>query len=440
MKPTHLFYALFFALSIVSCKTTQNVVVVPEVAKEISNFERLASIKNVVNIEKREPSSHFDENYEIWFQQPVDYNDASKGTFKQRVFLGFESQNLPVIVELKGYGIGSERAGELANHYKANQLSIEHRYFNNSRPDTIDWNTLTIENAAKDQTTIINAIREAMFPKAKFVTTGISKGCQTTMAHRRFFPNNVDASVCYVGPLNYKREDPRVYEFLKNVATKTDRDKVEAFQKLCFENRAALLQFMKNEGAKQNMSWEFGVEKAIDYTILEYSFAFWQWGIPVSSIPSQGVSAENIYKHLIDVVGYGFFEEKAVDDLQPYFWAALTQQGIYGYETAPFKNYLNTEDIYKFEWAFPEGVSKDYDLTAMQGIKSYLDNSAEKILFIYGEYDAWSSTAVELTNTAKNRELYKFVKPKGDHRTRIRSFSTYKQQTIYDIIDGWLED
>jgi hypothetical protein len=74
----------------------------------------------------------------------------------------------------------------------------------------------------------------------------------------------------------------------------------------------------------------------------------------------------------------------------------------------------------------------------MQGIKSYLDVSAEKILFIYGEYDAWSSTAVELTDKSKNRELYKFVKPKGDHRTRINSFSLDKQQSIYDIIDGWI--
>lgn len=437
MKPTSLFYALLFTLSIVSCNTKKTIVA-SKLLKEISNFEKLASIKNVVHIEKRELSSHFDENYEIWFEQPVDYNNASKGTFRQRVFLGFESQNLPVIVELRGYGIGSERAGELAAHYKANQLSIEHRFFNNSRPEQIDWNTLTIENAAKDQTTIINAIRDAIYPKAKFVSTGISKGCQTTMAHRRFFPNNVDASVCYVGPLNYQREDPRVYQFLKTVGTKADRDKIEAFQKLCFENRATLLQFMKNEGDRKSMTWEFGVEKAIDYTILEYSFAFWQWGISVGTIPSQEASVENIYKHLIKVVGYGFFEEKAVDDLQPYFWAALTQQGIYGYETAPFKNYLKTDAIYKFDWAFPDGISKDYDLNAMQGIKSYLDVSAEKILFIYGEYDAWSSTAVELTDKSKNRELYKFIKPKGDHRTRINSFSLDKQQSIYDIIDGWI--
>ncbi|WP_296383282.1 S28 family serine protease [Winogradskyella sp.] len=436
MKNNYLIYILFSTLIFSSCKTTQDIVM-PQ--RNVSNFEKLASIDNVLSIEKKEKTSHFDENYEIWFEQPVNHNDLSKGTFKQRVLLGFENDTLPVIVELQGYGIYTDKAGELSSHYNANQLTIEHRYFNNSRPETIDWNTLTIENAAKDQTTIINTIREALFPKAKFVTTGISKGCQTTMAHRRFFPNNVDASVCYVGPLNYKREDSRVYKFLKTVATKADRDKVAAFQNLCFENRDALLQLMKAEAASKEMTWEFGVENAIDYTILEYSFAFWQWGIPVGIIPQNGISTEGIYKHLIDVVGYGFFEEKAVDGLQPYFWAALTEQGIYGYETAPFKDYFGTDKIFKFDWAFPEGISKKFDLKPMQEIKSYLDNSAENMLFIYGEYDAWSATAVELNSTSEKRELYKFVKPQGDHKTRIKSFDSKTQESIYSIIDSWLK-
>lgn len=430
------FCASLLLLLIVSCKTSQTVVA-PTV--EDSTFEKLATIKNVVSIEKRKPTSHFDENYEIWFEQPIDHNDLSKGTFKQRVFLGFENDTLPVIVELRGYGIGPERAGELADHYKANQLTIEHRYFNDSRPEEINWNTLTLENAAKDQKIIIDAIKKTLYPNAKFISTGISKGCQTTMAHRRYFPKNVDASVCYVGPLNYQREDPRVYKFLNSVSTPEDREKVKAFQELCFENRAALLEMMKKEAKKKGMTWEFGVDKAIDYTILEYSFAFWQWGVPVSVIPSGNISPEKIYKHLIDVVGYGFFEEKAVTDLQPYFWAALTEQGIYGYETAPFKKYLNTEEIYKFDWAFPEGITKEFDLKPMQDIKSFLDTSAEKMLFIYGEYDAWNATAVELTDDASTREVYKFVRPKGNHRDRIKSFSTEKQNEIYGIIDGWLD-
>jgi len=436
MKLIRSFCVSLIVLFLISCKTSQTIVA-PTI--EVSNFEKLATINNVVSIEKRDQVSHFDENYEIWFEQPIDHNDLSKGTFRQRVFLGFENTTQPVIVELRGYGIGPESAGELANHYNANQLTIEHRYFNNSRPVDVDWNTLTIENAAKDQAIIIDAFRNTLYPNTKFISTGISKGCMTTMAHRRYFPKNVDACVCYVGPLNYQREDPRVYEFLNTVGTEEDRNKIKAFQELCFENRDALLSMMKKVGEEKGMTWEFGIDKAIDYTILEYSFAFWQWGKPVNSIPSGNVSPEGIYMHLIDVVGYDFFEEKSVTDLQPYFWAALTEQGIYGYETAPFKKYLNTEEIYKFDWAFPEGITKEYDLKPMQEIKSFLDTSASKMLFIYGEYDAWSATAVELTDDASKREVYKFVRPKGNHRDRIKTFDEESQKRIYDIIDSWLD-
>ncbi len=437
MRSINSIYLLFSLAVLISCNSTQQAV--NEVIEK-STFEKLAGIENIVSIEKKELVSHFDENYELWFEQPVDHSNPLKGTFKQRVFLGFENSSKPVIVELKGYGIGSEKAGELANHYKANQLTIEHRYFTNSRPKEIDWNTLTVENAAKDQAIIIDAIRNVLYPNSKFVSTGISKGCMTTMAHRSFFPENVDACVCYVGPLNYEREDPRVYEFLKNVGKEEDRKKIKGFQDLCFENRAALMDILKTTAQEAKMTWEFGIEKALDYTILEYSFAFWQWGVKPDKIPSQNATSQEIYEHLIDVVGYGFFENKSVESLQPYFWAALTEQGIYGYETAPFKRYLNTEEIYKFEWAFPEGISKKYDVKPMQDIKLFLDTSAEKMLFIYGEYDAWSSTAVDLTENASKREMYKFVQPMGDHTTRIKTFNSESQKQIYTIIDSWLKN
>ena len=111
------YFSLLFVF-LISCSTTKSVVT-PPVEKpaliaptvEVSNFKKLASIKNVVHIEKRKKVSHFNENYEIWFEQLIDHNDVSKGTFKQRVFLGFENATQPVIVELRGYDIYSENTG-----------------------------------------------------------------------------------------------------------------------------------------------------------------------------------------------------------------------------------------------------------------------------------------------------------------------------------------
>ena len=61
------------------------------------------------------------------------------------------------------------------------------------------------------------------------------------------------------------------------------------------------------------------------------------------------------------------------------------------------------------------------------------------MLFIYGEYDTWSATAVELTEDASKREVYKYIKPKGDHKTRIRHFNRENREEIYSIIDSWLK-
>src|SRR5688572_24533932 len=120
MKLFRSFSLSLFVVLFISCKTTQTPVAT---TTNVSTFQKLASMEHVLSIEKKMPVSHFDENYEIWFEQPIDHNNLSKGTFKQRVFLGFENPSKPVIVELQGYGIGSEKAGELASHYQANQLN-----------------------------------------------------------------------------------------------------------------------------------------------------------------------------------------------------------------------------------------------------------------------------------------------------------------------------
>ena len=117
MKLVNHFCAILVLVIFTNCTSTKQIVS-PTIEK--STFQKLAAIPNVVSIEKREAVGHFDKNFEIWFEQPIDHSNPSKGSFRQRVFLGFENPSEPVFVELRGYNIGSEKAGELANHYEAN--------------------------------------------------------------------------------------------------------------------------------------------------------------------------------------------------------------------------------------------------------------------------------------------------------------------------------
>lgn len=46
---------------------------------------------------------------------------------------------------------------------------------------------------------------------------GISKGGQTTVYHRYFYPEDVEISVPYVAPLNLEKIDPRLEKFLSKL-------------------------------------------------------------------------------------------------------------------------------------------------------------------------------------------------------------------------------
>ena len=296
-------------------------ILIPSIVLGQSDIEsQLKQISAIKKINRLDKVSHFKEHYELWFEQHIDPNDPTSETFLQRVLLGHVKKDKPVIIELQGYEIHSEKSGELAKMFKCNQITIEHRYFAESKPksEEIPWSTLTLDNAAHDQHVIINTIKNALYPEVKFLSTGISKGGQTTMIHRSKYPEDVDASVCYVAPLNFAREDKRIYHFLDTVGTEAQRRQVEDFQLLCLQRKDSLVPMLKSMATAREWSWEMGVDKAFEYYVLEYSFAFWQWGgIKFDKIPTKEASNLDVLIHLLRTSGVSFFEEKGVENLQP---------------------------------------------------------------------------------------------------------------------------
>ena len=141
------------------------------------------------------------------------------------------------------------------------------------------------------------------------MSTGISKGGQCTYIHRSLYPNDVDGSIAYVAPLNFEREDPRIYTFLENVGTVDERNSVLNFQRMCFERSSTLISLLKQQGEDFDYTWDFDVRTAFEYYVLEYSFAYWQWG-PLyrdESIPDKNASDEIILNHLLAISGVSFF-------------------------------------------------------------------------------------------------------------------------------------
>lgn len=398
--------------------------------------EKLAALEGVKFITES-GDSLYRQSFKLMIEQPLDHNNPEGEKFMQKVYLSHLDLNKPVVFSIAGYGANRNRIFELSKFIDANQIFVEHRFFGESKPQNYDWNYLNIKQAAADHHRIIELLKKIY--KGKWVSTGISKGGQTTIFHRYFYPNDVDISVPYVAPLNFSAQEPRVFDFLENVGTKECRSKIIKFQTLLLENKDKLMPEFKTNAEKKGYTFEIlgGIEKAYEYTVLEYTFAFWQWQYSTcEEIPENISDPVKVMKHLEKVDCISFFTDETVIFFRPFFYQALTEIGFYTYNTEAFAGLLEYAQKPDFNFTMPEGYEAKFNDTLMRSINQWLQNESENFIYIYGEYDPWSAPAVQLIEGKTN--ALKMVKSKGSHRTRISTFYEDHQQQIADSLSMWL--
>jgi hypothetical protein len=419
---------LIILLNFSACSTSQ-----VTVDSDISLFEWLSS-QTDLTVKKIEGDSAFTEIYEIFIEQPVDHFNPHRPKFTQKFYLSHINRNKPMVVELDGYSVRN-RPNELSRILKSNQMLVEHRYFGESVPEPFDWQYLDIRQAAEDHHRIISKFKE--FYSGKWVSTGISKGGSTVIFHRRFYPDDVDASVSYVGPIARSIEDQRVYEFLKNVSTPECRQRVYNFQVNILKNRDKYFPMFLENAEENNLSYNIvGQEKAFEYSVLEYSFAFWQWDTGgCEKIPDANAGDEEIFEHFKKNSGVDYFTDNDITSFYPFFYQAYKDYGYYAYDTEPFKDYIKYADG-QTPFFIPEGVNLVFNPEPMKDMSEWVENEGENFIFIYGGNDPWTAAGVCLTGKTNS---IKMVHPNGSHRTRIKTFSAEDQEIIYSKLEEWLD-
>lgn len=184
--------------------------------------------------------------FTMTYDQPLDHHDAASPKFQQRLTFLFHDYAAPTVVYNSGYFVSTQGfpAG-ITNLLSANQLSMEYRFFEPSRPSPADWTKLDIWQAASDQHQITQALKKRLF-KGKWLTTGASKGGMTSLFHRRFYPADADGTVAYVAPFDYPADEVqgptnRYIYFLDHVGTDaTCRQNLKNFQNLVLSKRDAM--------------------------------------------------------------------------------------------------------------------------------------------------------------------------------------------------------
>jgi hypothetical protein len=305
-----------------------------------------------------------------------------------------------------------------------------------STPEPRDWQYLTAENSAEDLHSIVTVFKK-IYPH-KWISTGISKGGQTSLIYRTFFPDDVDISVPYVAPLCYDVEDGRHELFFRNVSVAENRKKVEDFQIEVLKRREKLMPEFEKLCTEKNYKFNAELDEIYDYSVLEYSFSFWQWGYAIDEIPAPTATDDEIFKHFIKISNPSYFGE---DRNSSFYVQAAKELGYYGYDIEPFKQYLSiksAKNYLKKLFLSPELANIKFDKKLSEKIIDFLEKNDPKMMFIYGETDPW--TAVGVTWLTDKQNINVFVQPNGSHRTRILTMPEDMKNRAIQILTKWLEE
>lgn len=431
MKNMHIRYAALLLFVLLSTSASSFAQTVLE-----QKISAISAIKEIRPLE----TSEFSEKYVTYFTQPLDHRHPEKGSFRQRVIVSHVGFDRPTVIVTEGYGaayaLRSQYREELSKLLNANMIFVEYRYFLESTPEPKDWQYLTAENSADDLHAITTAFKN-IYP-GKWIATGISKGGQTTLLYRTFYPDDVDISVPYVAPLCYGVEDGRHEPFLHKVSTPENRKKIEDFQLEALKRKATLLPRFEKYCTEKNYSFRAPIEEIYDYSVLEYSFALWQWGTPISSIPATTASDDEIFSHLLAISEPGYFTADSPN--ASFFVQAARELGYYGYDVQPFKQYLSIQSSegYLHRLMLPEEL-KDmpFDKTLSKKITKFLKKQDPKMIFIYGQNDPWTAAGVTWLKNKKN--IHVFIQPNGSHLARISTLPEAEKAEVMELINEWLK-
>jgi len=401
----------------------------------------LNSQPQIKSVEKIQGNEFFSNTYKIMIEQFIDHSDFAKGVFLQRIFVAEKGKQNAVLLITEGYGAGyaarPRYLNELSPILNSNQICIEHRYFGESWPEPVNWEYLTVENAAADHHKITQLFKK--YYSGKWINTGISKGGQTAVYHRSIYPKDVDVSVVYVCPLNFGVEDGRHEPFIRDIpGTPELRKQIEEFQLAILKNRELLIPKLREFSKQKNYTYRISIDEVLDYCVLEYPFALWQWGQLTDKVPSKNEDIDEMFNHLMIVSGPSYFAIEGMESIKSFFVQAAHELGYYGYDTKPFKKYLSIKSAknYLSKIFLPEDLKLKYVAKTSKKVKKFIKTTDSKILFIYGEFDPWSASGFVVP---EKDNFLKIVKTGGSHSTRINNLPENQKMKVQQKLEKWLE-
>lgn len=403
-----------------------------------TDLEKSLFLLDDVIFTKVDTPEGYEAAYKLMIRQPLDHTNPDKGYFYQKAYLSHRDNEAPTVIITEGYNRNSNRIYELTELIDGNQIDVEHRFYGESIPDSMQYQYLNLEQATADLHRINQLFKQIY--DGKWLSTGISKGGQTTIFYRYFFPDDVDVSVPYVAPLNIELEETRIYDFLDTIGTEECRKKIYDVQYKILKSREQSLQMMKWYAKGANLDFEYlTFEEAFEYAVLEYPFSFWQWGGKCEDIPDASADLEEMLDHFTNISDIGFFSDRDMTAYASHYYQAGSQMGYYSYETEEFKDLLKSlpSDSNPTAVFMPDKMEINFDNSLPIKVDAWIKEHGDEFIYINGANDTWSATSVKPN---KERKAVWFNLVGKDHgQARIKNMTKAEKRLLEDTLEEWLE-
>ena len=361
--------------------------------------------------------------FKLTLTQPADHRHPGAGTFQQRFTLLHRDFAAPTVAYTSGYNVsGAPNRSEPTQIVDGNQLSMEYRYFTPSRPEPENWaKQLTIWQAAADEHRAVQAFK-AIYP-GKWLATGGSKGGMTATYFRRFFPDDVDATIPYVAP-NDVIDPADVYNrFLSRVGDDPAcRDALKAIQRDALKRRDELGAIAAVDAANRGLTFSIvgSADKSLEISVIDSYFAFWQYQkqADCATVPRAGAPAAEVYAWYEKVESLNTYSDQDLAPYIPYYYQAAVQLG----SPEAYDGYLR--DLLRYPGAdqpktfVPSSIRLPrFDYLAMPDIDFWVKSRGSRLLFVYGSNDPWGAEPFELGFGSK--DAYRYYVQGGNHGSKI---------------------
>ena len=403
-----------------------------EPTKKLTFDEKLYALPDL-EITEITPQNGFPRQFEIYISQPLDHFNQSGTKFNQQIFLSHRDESAPVVFMPSGYSARATTTAEISEMLDANQIYAAHRFMTGARPIVMEWNYLTVEQAAADFHHIVDLFKTIY--KGKWVSYGASKNGSTALFHKRFYPGDVDATLTKVAPISFDIKDPRYDIFLENVGDEAIRNKIKQFQIELLENRNGILPFLKNYTDNSNLTYSIPLGVILEFEALEYNFAFWQYGAnDISLVPDAGLTAQQLFQ-VIENSGYlPYYSDEYIDYLEPFYYQMYTELGYYRLVNDHVSHLLVDLPNPSYSYFAPPGVQLIFNPITMQDVNTWLQTEGNNIVYVYGEIDPWTAGAVELTGQTN---AIKIIQPGANHSILLENLD--QKEIVFSALEEWLD-